>query len=376
MYKLMIVDDRDIVLRQIKRMKLWNGETSFKIAAEAGNGHDALKILQTEQMDLVITDIKMPKVNGIELLKEIKEKGLCPCVVLLSDYADFAHARQGIQYGAFDYLSKPADENELQDLLQRVDQFLRKKRQEMELVRNLEEKLEEKIVSLYPAAELEQLFEFLKNRKPEAFDMAERFTVICTRLFENELVKLAAALKRAMAEMVQKLRESYGWLDKFVDLDAYKGLDFSAMESSAAAADAFLKAVRETFDKIYLLEYGDNQEKLENKISRYVLERVDETVSIEGIAQAMFMNRKYLSELFRQRTGELLVEYITRVKLDRAARLLLQSGMKAYEIAIMLGYKDTEYFSRLFKKHTGMSPTEYRNSVDDQTKTDIIPGKN
>jgi len=92
-----------------------------------------------------------------------------------------------------------------------------------------------------------------------------------------------------------------------------------------------------------------------------VLENVDNDVSIEGISRAIFMNRKYISEVFRQKTGELLIDYITRVKMARAARLLCESSRKTYEIALQLGYKDTEYFSKLFKKHMGITPSEYRN---------------
>ena len=86
------------------------------------------------------------------------------------------------------------------------------------------------------------------------------------------------------------------------------------------------------------------------------------------------MNRKYISEVFRQKTGELLIDYITRVKMARAARLLSQSTRKTYEIALQLGYRDTEYFSRLFKKHMVVTPSEYRNSAI-ESKSDKFLGK-
>ena len=363
MYKVMLVDDVDISLRQIKRMKLWNGETCFNVAAEASNGCNALEILHMNRMDLIITDIKMPKVDGIELLKEVMGKNLCPCVVLLSDYSDFTYAKQGIQYGAFDYLNKPAEYNDMKNLLDRVEQFLNKRSREIELVKNLEEKLEEKIENFFPAAELEQLIEAIKLKRPETPIIAHRLTDTIIRLYENDVIKIGAALKKAMAELVHQIRIYYNWLDKFIDEVVYKGLEFTVMSTSMEAADAFYTAVKAINDVIGRLEFGNNTEQLENRICRYVLERVDSAISIEGIARFMYMNRKYLSEVFRQKTGELLVEYITRVKMERAVKLLDHSSMKTYEIALLLGYKDTEYFSRLFKKHVGISPSGHRNSM-------------
>lgn len=364
MFKVILADDRDISLRQIKRMKLWNGETDFYIAAEAHNGQDALDILRNEKMDLLITDIKMPKVDGIELLREVSENGLCSCVVLLSDYEDFIYAKQGIQYGAFDYLRKPAEYDDLKNLLERVKQLLLKKRHDSELVRSLEEKLEEKIDDHFPSAELEQLVEVFRLKSADAAIINTRFTDAVFSVFGSDLIKTGTALKRAMAELIQQLRLNYSWLDKFIDTSIYKGIDFTGMGGTGAAISAFCEAVEALFKEISALEYGSSIEQIENRICRHVLEMVDSEVSIEGISKLFYMNRKYLSEAFRQKTGELLIEYITRVKMKRAARILDQSGKKSYEISLLLGYKDTEYFSRTFKKYMGVSPSEYRNSAD------------
>lgn len=364
MYKVMLVDDMEISLRLIKRMKLWKGETSFTIAAEARDGHDALEILHNDKLDLVITDIKMPKMDGIELLKEVMAKKLCPCIVFLSDYANFEYAKQGIQFGAFDYLNKPVEYTDMKNLLERVDLFLQSKQREAELVRNLEEKLEEKIEDFFPAAELEQLIEALNLKLPETPIMVNRLTDTIIKIFENDFIKIGSSLKKAMAEIIHQLKMHYEWLDKYMDVAKYKGIDFTAIDSPSDAAEVFSTAVKEIKSKIDRLEYGNSAEQLEYRISHYVLGRVDNEISIEGIAQSMFMNRKYLSEIFRQRTGELLIEYITRVKMERAVRLLDRSSMKTYEVALLLGYKDTEYFSRVFKRHMGISPSKFRDSVD------------
>jgi two-component system response regulator YesN len=361
LFRVLLVDDMEISRRQVRRLDLWNGATNFSIAAEAQNGQEALNLLKQEQFDLIITDIKMPKIDGIELLRETAEKELCPCVVLLSDYEDFSFAKQGILHGAFDYLGKPPEYEAMKDMLNRVEQFLVKKKKEDELVKSLEEKLEEKIEDAFPSAELEHLIEAAKGKQPDITAAANRLTESISALFGDDVIKTSTALKKSMSELISQLRSHFAWMCEFIDCNKYKGFDYVTMGDTQSAFEAFGAAVGEMTGEIGRLEYGNSESQIEYKICRYVLENVDNEISIEGIAKVLYMNRKYISEVFRQRTGELLIDYITRVKMTRAARLLLQSGQKTYEIALQLGYRDTEYFSRLFKKHMGVNPSHYRN---------------
>ncbi|HEY8349451.1 MAG TPA: response regulator [Clostridia bacterium] len=362
MYRVLLVDDMEISRRQVRRLNLWNGETNFCIAAEAQNGQEALNLLRQEKFDLLITDIKMPKINGIELMKETAENSLCPCVVLLSDYEDFEYARLGIQYGAFDYLGKPPEYNSMLDLLKRAEQYLHRKEQEEKLVRSLSEKLEEKIGDTFPSAELEQLIEAVKTKQQDITGDIDRLCNAIEALYGNDPIKTGTALKKSMSELVSNLKTQYTWFVNFIDSNKYRNLDFVAADGSQTAREAFGDAVKELCGSIRSFEYGNSEDQLENRICRYVLDNVDTELSIEGISKVLFMNRKYISEVFRQKTGELLIDYITRIKMARAARLLCQSTRKTYEIALQLGYRDTEYFSRLFKKHMGVTPSEYRNS--------------
>lgn len=120
MYRVMIVDDAEFMRRDIKRSKLWGDASGFVITEEANDGVEALEKISTNPVDLIITDIKMPNMDGLELLEEISKKRLCPYVVLLSEYTEFGYAREGIVNGAFDYIGKPMKDNELERLLSRV----------------------------------------------------------------------------------------------------------------------------------------------------------------------------------------------------------------------------------------------------------------
>lgn len=131
MYRVLLVEDDSAMRFIYSKMKVWT-ECGFQIAAEASNGKNALEILGQESFDLIFTDIRMPFIDGIELLRKVKELGIDSSVVFASSYDKFEYARQGLILGAFDYILKPVKENQLEDVLNRVKCHLQENvRQEM-----------------------------------------------------------------------------------------------------------------------------------------------------------------------------------------------------------------------------------------------------
>ena len=119
-YQILLVDDeyfvRQSLLRRITDLK----DDDFKVIGEAENGKEALDLLIKHDVQLVITDIRMPVMDGLELTKKIREKHPHILTVILTGYADFEYAQTALRYGAFDYLLKPVSEEALDDLLSRV----------------------------------------------------------------------------------------------------------------------------------------------------------------------------------------------------------------------------------------------------------------
>lgn len=117
MYRAIVVDDEPIVRRGLISLipKL---DPEWSVVGEAKNGHEALELVKREMPDLVITDIRMPRMNGLDLLSELKEYPVH--VVILSGYGFFEYAQTAIKFGAFDYLLKPVKPPEMKSLLQRV----------------------------------------------------------------------------------------------------------------------------------------------------------------------------------------------------------------------------------------------------------------
>lgn len=118
MYKVVLVEDEDLIRRGLKFRMDWTG-VGCVVAGEAASGEEGLKVIREVRPDIVITDIRMPGMNGIEMLKEsMKEHP--HSAIILSGYAEFELAREALRLGVVEYLLKPVDFEELKDCILRI----------------------------------------------------------------------------------------------------------------------------------------------------------------------------------------------------------------------------------------------------------------
>jgi two-component system response regulator YesN len=123
MIQILIVED-EMNLRTRFRKLLEEVIGGCKVVGEASNGLEALEWLKTNAADVVITDIRMKDMNGIELMKRLKEQSPSMPVVIISGYSDFAFAREALRYEVTDYLLKPVDRVELTQVIQKLTKKL------------------------------------------------------------------------------------------------------------------------------------------------------------------------------------------------------------------------------------------------------------
>ena len=112
MYKVLLVDDEPWVLLGLENNIPWK-ELGLQVCAKTTDPTEALNIIINKQPDIVITDIKMPKVSGIDLMCYSREQGITCDFIVFSGYSDFEYAKSAIKYGVFSYLLKPLDQKEL-----------------------------------------------------------------------------------------------------------------------------------------------------------------------------------------------------------------------------------------------------------------------
>ena len=118
--KVLLVDDEPYILQGLRVLVDWE-EEGFKITGMAANGQEALKFLKNNKVDLILADIKMPIMNGLELLARIRNDDISDAYfIILSGYADFLFAQEAIRYDCTDYILKPVSKEQLIDTLHKV----------------------------------------------------------------------------------------------------------------------------------------------------------------------------------------------------------------------------------------------------------------
>ena len=143
-----VVADDEFFARKVLVKMLGELSDELLIAGEAETGLGVLSIMEKEQVDIVITDIRMPDMDGLALAKEVRGRYPDTCVIIESGYADFEYATTAIRYGVKDYLTKPVKSEELEKAIRRVQAEKRKERQQ------IEKKLEERKIQYMDFARL------------------------------------------------------------------------------------------------------------------------------------------------------------------------------------------------------------------------------
>jgi len=304
----------------------------------------------------------MPRINGVELLKETNENHLATCVVFLSEHSEFNFAKEAIQYGIFDYLVKPVKLEELKDLLIKAKKYIQQKEQEQIQLRNLEDKLMEKLDVYYPTSHLSSIGKYISEGNKKAIEVIVMMVEDTYLALGHDMTKIAIVLDKAYNDIWIDIRKNHEWIEGFIDKDSFVDINLAHYSH----IDFIKKKMIEMIEAIILIInkfiIDSKRNPLIKEICIYVMTNVENNISISTISEALFLTKNHIGDTFKQETGMTVGEYITMVKIERAKQLVIEGTLKNYEIAQKLGYKDVEYFGKLFKKNTGVSPGEFRNT--------------
>lgn len=339
MYKVLLVFDNYNLLEEIKKLRIWGDSSEFEIEDTANDGITAYKKLKRNHYDLVLTEIRITGIDGLQLLRIVKKEGLCSHVVLCSEFVDFNYARQGIILGAFDYFVRPFDESLFFSMFSRIKN----------------ESLENEASGIYYTEEITALFE---SRDKDIYNYISN---MLDEIYSDD-IDLFDADKRARQICMSVFDEIFNnneWLDLYViqqDCYSFDGINESKQISYK---DRYNKILCNLFDEFCELYPYVNNNKI-REVILYILNNPENNLKQKSIAAELYINSSYLSTVFLAHTGIRFVDYLNMVKLKRAAWLLKETNMKIIDIAARLDYKDIGYFSRLFKSRYSLTPSEYR----------------
>jgi two-component system response regulator YesN len=339
MYKVLLVFDNYMLLNEVKELRVWGDSSEFEIVDVVNDGATAYQKMRRRHYDLVITEIRISGMDGLQLLRNAKRERLCSHIVLCSEFADFNYARQGIILGAYDYFIKPFDASLFISMFSRIKN----------------ETFETEASGLYHAEEIKDLF------KKRSDDIYKYISDMFDEIYEGEddFIKADKMARQVCRSVFEEVFNDNKWLDLYLvqqDFYNFDGIDESNQESYK---NLYNKILCRFFAEFCELFPYVNNEKIKEVIL-YILNNPENNLKQKNIASELYINSSYLSTVFLSQTGIRFVDYLNSVKLKRAAWLLKETDMKIVDIAARLDYKDIGYFSRLFKSKYNITPSVYR----------------
>lgn len=241
MYKVLLVDDEPWVLRGLRGFFASMGDR-YTIIGEAENGKDALALAQEKNPDIVITDIRMPDMDGLAFVTALREHNIRVRVIMLSGYAEFEYARKALRLDVENYLLKPLDRRELREALTKIEEKLAKEQME----------------------------------------------------------------------------------------------DLEVQETEAGYSE--INAIMEDIDCNFTKD-----------------------ITLNDLAEKYAVSISNLSGIIKRETGMTFTEHLAKRRVKKAEQLLKNEKYSVAEVGKLVGYHDYYYFTKWFKKLTGVTPSKYRS---------------
>ena len=476
--KVLITEDEPIVTRYLKRILDTCG--GFEVIAACESGEEALQQCLNECPDLLITDIRMPGISGLELIRRIKQQKADILVVIVSAYKDFSYAKEAISLGVEDYITKPINPDELRNTLLRLKDSYWKHQAEQKTL-DMEQILREqnevafrnkfpykncRALLVFQSGEIEELKyaavhdpcrisffyrnslmvlvggeEMDKGNFSQSVEMitaakGERKTCTIITLQNVDISKDCFATFQKLYRMLREqtipgrlvIKRNFAWNEDphphRQDEDLLKHIDnqISAKELRSLPkliSELFFVWEREQCDlyriknvihhitdrlcrtdsfeqsKLVINEYlddciryadtydkmqdmvcsylekvlknrdcshqeGKNPDQIFAEIRRFVMENENKNFSLNEICYLFKVSPPFIRKAFRMNTGKSYNEWLLDIKIEWAKELLrTNSKLRVKDVAAQLGYEQL-YFSTVFNKQVGMSPSEYK----------------
>lgn len=285
MLRVLLIDDEPFIVQGLALLIDWEKE-GYEIAATASNGKEALDYLAENQVDIILADIKMPVMTGLELLEKLHSEQLSDAYfVILSGYNEFNYAQKAIRYGCMDYILKPIRKEELLAVLAKAASLHRATRQKQAESRKQEKAyLARNIISLLTGTYDQMNLSYVR----EQLNLSKNMRYIVIEMEETEAEdELQAGKKRAMQRKLYELcldlmGELYSRYFIFDVSNHEKGYDIGFLYSQSMAEEKHL--TEEAFLEQF---FAGLQERIDVSIIMYVGKMVADIMEIEQSYRSM-----------------------------------------------------------------------------------------
>lgn len=385
MLNVILVEDEYIVRRGMQVTIEWERH-GFRLVGAVGNGQEALDLMEREPVDIVITDVRMPVIDGIELCRQIRSRGIKCEIIILSSYDNFEYAKQAMIYGARDYLHKPALTPEsMIDTLTRVAGMRTQERQTQSRMHSYDTGyntlLKNAVRRLISRGE-RKLYESLLQDERARQERVGMILVACRNPYD------AVVNHPTLLQLARRLHEEYQDDDRVVSVLLEDGTiaifcfgeeaeSFCCQLSEKRAQpecivlwnppvqlgelpDAF-----ETFWQQMRLRLSQESpdfhcNEIVSQALAIIMEQYCRRLTLADVAGAVHVTPPYLSRLLMREYGKNFIDLLSERRIQKAQELLTTTNLEIERITDQVGYKNSKYFIKAFKRMTGLTPGQYR----------------
>ena len=330
MLKMILVDDEKIIRETISSVIDWKA-LGIDVVAVCKDGIEAFDAIVDEYPDIVMTDIKMPGLDGLELIEKVREAELNVEFVILSGYGEFEFAQTAMRYGVQHYLLKPCNEDEIVKVIEKCVKNCQD---------NIVARLEELIVRLT-----------FKKQQEDREILGKIKALMCSQQ-DAEIAKML------LLKLLMK-----GMKHDSCPLTKSQMTEYIVALNGCIGMDQLMKEMERIFHTLFPTETQRRHIDCVDKVVEYVLGHLsDSNLSLKWIAENyLYMNADYVSKQFVKQTGLKFSAYLTNLRIAEAKKLLLDVQLESpYAVAEKVGFgNNPQYFSQIFKKSTGMTPSAY-----------------
>ena len=397
MWKLVVADDEPKIRRGIESILNWH-EFNIHIVGEAGDGEIALEVIKEKKPDIILLDINMPFLNGLNLLQKLKDINNRSIVIIISGYDDFLYAQKALQFNVFDYILKPVNKKSMEEIITKAVDKLNKIEKENNYLEWINKQLNENTDVLKKTFFSEWLNNKLSNgqvlKEMEFFniDFGKNIGVMVIKLVDKlnieildkkwntELLEFAIAnllndkfkesnVKFIFADdknnviLVSKIDDMFAWiaLGNELQVEISKYLKCNVIIEQANVSSGILK-IKDIYLKII---NNVNEKKKCSPMALLTIKYIEENyysndLNINYISDKLEVTSSYLSKLLKKETGLSFIDYLTNIRMKKAMYIMEDPTIKIYDVAELVGYSNQHYFCRAFKRVVGFSPTEYK----------------
>ena len=401
-YQVLIADDEPIIREGIRDCIDW-AALGMEVAAEAEDGEEALELVGQLHIDIVLVDMNMPFMDGIELIRRLREeRPECRCLII-SGHDEFAYAQEAVRLGVEDYILKPVDADQLHAALLRLRQRMDEEYKRAAYVEQAAGQIERNIPLLRQRFCLEWLegqhtgkdvmeqlaFLRLPSRPPAQIGVV-RWPAAEARqtiMRENDRQLFLFAAENIIGELLEDrphvlFRDANGLIGICLWQEAPETIGASMeqaigrylniavhthVESNAGGLEGAMDAYRMCRDRVY----GESQLSPIVRRARQLIQEgyADRELTLEALASRLQVSAVYLSRVLKKELNDSFVTLVTRARIRKAVQLLDSTTLSIYDIAERTGYDSQHYFSTAFKKTMGVSPVQYRKGGGIQEST-------